>query len=708
MEKNTNNILYIVIGLLVVALVVAFFSWPKSEAQLPVDTNGYGDLNGSLSTQEEPKQYKGSEFVVLSKENLLQLLQQQTQATTNPYVSGLKSDRENMAGSQVMYESTDTAMDYSGTNVQVQGIDEGDVVKTNGEKIFIGKYNKLVVINDVTPPIDKQDIYDLEISKATDTYEYYTAPQENIKTLLLDNDLLYLVTTRYNVESRFEGSVLYPQMINIPTTVVTTYKIRDDSLEKLSAIEVSGEYYQSRQMDGYVYLITNTNSISYSNPKTVDDLILNPITETGNGATKETERTIIMPRDGSIEAQNLYTITTIKYNDSGNSVVDTLDILLDYSSTIYMSENNLYIAHKKMVFWGPWYFRGYYNNNLEVFKEIYKEVYPSSVQRDIETNLENPESLITVLNDYYNTLDADGKEALYKKLSEATEKYYQEQAKKRQKTSISKIELLDNGKLGDVTTGFVDGELLNQFSLDEDEQGYLRVAVTYMDEEYKNNSGIVILDPSLEQYSLLDGLAQDERIYSVRFMGDKVFLVTYRQVDPFFVIDLSDRKNPEVLGYLKIPGYSSYLHPISDTLILGVGQDTKQNEWGGVSTEGVKVSLFDVSDYSNPQEVASFKVDAENSYTPIQNDHKAFLYIQKNNLIVIPVNEYFSTRESEVNFYILEVTQDSIQKKAVLTHNQGYSDILRSLYIDEELYTISGNYIATYNFGTQETTKVSI
>lgn len=721
--KNKNSILYIIIGILLVGLFFVFLTNTNSN-KAPVVTTTTQDPNINTpttintKTQTQPVYFKGSDFLVLTKEDMLLLLQQGS--TSSSRNEGLKSlsvggAMTDAAPAPVVMESsydsaTGTFQDYSGTNVQVEGIDEGDIVKTNGDKIFIGKDHKLIVINNVNPPLN--DIYDLKISKEPKDnrhYLYYT-PEETIQTILLDQDLLYLVTTKYHIESKFDNSLLYPQRLSIPTTVVTTYKIKENALEELSKIEIDGLYYQSRLKNGYVYLITNNYSFYYANPILLDDVIINPIIETKAGKVSSTERTVVMPKDGTPENKNMYTVTTLKYSDSKDSVIDSLDLLLDYSSTIYMSENNLYIAHKENQYWG-WRLYGYYNNNIDVFKEIYKEVYPSSVKSQIEKNIDDPEKLLEILNDYYNSLDEDKKEDLYDDIQDATENYYQKKQKEREKTFINKIELKADGKLGDITTGFVQGNLLNQFSLDEDKDGYLRVAITYRNEDYKNENAIVILDSSLEMYSELDSLAEDESIYSVRFMGDKVYLVTFRQMDPFFVIDLSDRKHPEVLGFLKIPGYSNYLHPISDTLILGVGQDTKTNKWGGVSQAGVKVSLFDVSDYKDPKEVSTFVVDTDNSYTPIQNDHKAFLYIEKNNLVVIPVNEYYNTREPGMNFYVLELTENDIVEKEIINHKNSqswYSGILRSLYIGDELYTISDNQLVTYNFETEDKTKVSL
>ncbi|HOZ36129.1 MAG TPA: beta-propeller domain-containing protein [archaeon] len=720
--KNKNSILYIVIGILLVGVIAAFFIGANTNKQAPVTTGPNTNTpttnitTNNTTTQTQPASFKGSDFLVLTKENLLLLLQQGSTGSSGgreTKMLSVDSAVMNEAAAPTAMESSDSTVtngssDYSGTNVQVKGIDEGDIVKTNGEKIFIGKTHKLIVINNVNPPLD--DIYDLEISKEITNYQYYTNPEETIQTILLDEDLLYLVTTKYHTESKFDNSLLYPQRLSIPTTVVTTYEIKEDSLEELSKIEIDGIYYQSRLKEGYVYLITNNYNFYYNNPILLDDVIINPIIETKAGKVSSLDRTIIMPKDGTPENTNMYTVTTLKYSEASDSVIDSLDLLLDYSSTIYMSEDNLYIAHKENQYWG-WRWYGFYNNNMEVFKEIYKDVYPSSVENEIKENIDDSEKILEILNKYYETLDEKEKEELYNDIQEETEKYYQNKQREREKTYINKIELKSDGKFGDITTGSVQGNLLNQFSLDEDKDGYLRVAITYRNENYKNENGIVILDSSLKEYSTLDGLAEDESIYSVRFMGDKVFLVTFRQMDPFFVIDLSDRKNPGVLGYLKIPGYSSYLHPISDTLILGVGQNTKATQWGGVSQTGVKVSLFDVSDYEDPKEVATYVVDTDNSYTPIQNDHKAFLYIEKENLIVIPVTEYYNTRGPGMNFYVLELKDDDIVEKEIIKHggnNSWYSGILRSLYIGDELYTISDNQISTYNFDTEDKTKVSL
>lgn len=648
---------------------------------------------------------KDSSFIKISKTDLLNILKETNTGSNQVLYSGRS---EGIA--KVAMDSAQSApstmplsegVDYSGTNVQVSGVDEGDIVKTNGKKIFIGRQNELIVINNVSPPIT--DVTNVEISKNDELY----FNNETIQSILIDekNELLYLITQKYFTETKFDKTLLFPQRIDIPVTVVFTYDIKDTELKKLNQLEIDGYYYQSRFKDEILYIITNKNTFSFNNPTTIDDLVLRPIKEIKNNSIFYFESDLIMPKEPGAENKSIYSITTIKYDNTENSVLDSLDMLLDYSNTVYMSQNNLYVAYKKQMMI-PWFYYRFGNQqpNMDVFKEIYPKVYPKEIQAQIENNLNDNEKIIEILNSYFESLDSKTQEKLYQEIQIEVDKYYQSQRKEYEKTYINKIELRENGKLGDITTGEVFGNLLNQFSLDEDNDGYLRVAITYTGEDYKSLNGVVIFDSDLEKYSELLDLAKEERIHSVRFMGDKVYLVTFKQIDPFFVIDLKNKKSPEVLGYLKIPGYSNYLHPINDNLILGVGQDTKESEWGGVINSGVKISLFDVSNYSDPKEVATYKVFSENSYTPIQQDHKAFLYVNKENLIVIPVLDYYyTTGNNKTNFYLLEVNENEILEREIIVHenNIGYNNILRALYIDNELYTISDRLIKTYNFNTE-------
>ena len=208
-------------------------------------------------------------------------------------------------------------------------------------------------------------------------------------------------------------------------------------------------------------------------------------------------------------------------------------------------------------------------------------------------------------------------------------------------TGVHKIRL-DNGSIEGVADGTVPGWVLNQFSMDENE-GYFRIATTTgyswgVAASSKNN--VYVLDPEMKVVGRLEDLAPGEQIYSARFMGDRLYMVTFKKVDPLFVIDLSEPTAPRVLGKLKIPGYSNYLHPYDENHVIGLGKEAVDAEGGDFAWyQGVKLSLFDVTDVSNPIEVAKVEIGDRGTDSPALYDHKAFLFNREMNLLVIPVLE---------------------------------------------------------------------
>lgn len=257
-------------------------------------------------------------------------------------------------------------------------------------------------------------------------------------------------------------------------------------------------------------------------------------------------------------------------------------------------------------------------------------------------------------------------------------------------TSIYKIRV-SGLSMTPVAAGSVRGWLLNQFSLDEHEQN-LRVATTTSWEDREN--AVYVLDADLKPVGALTGLAPDESIYSVRFVDDTLYLVTFRVIDPLFVIDLSNPAKPTVIGELKIPGFSSYLHPVDENHILGIGSENSS----------VKITLFDVSDPANPLEQSTYLVPLP-SYTSASYDHKAVLFDLEKELLVVPVSVlYYYTNESsdpslKTGAYVFRVsTTDGISLRGVIVHDETGLPISvkRSLYIEDVLYTVS-NYVLKAN-----------
>ena len=295
-------------------------------------------------------------------------------------------------------------------------------------------------------------------------------------------------------------------------------------------------------------------------------------------------------------------------------------------------------------------------------------------------------------------------------------------------TTITKIGIEE----GDITfkaNGTVPGYVLNQFSMDESD-GYFRIATTSSDwRSGSSGNNVYVLDEDLEIVGELEDLAPGEEIYSARFMGSRCYLVTFRKVDPLFTIDLSDPENPTVLGKLKIPGYSDYLHPYDENTLIGIGKETVEAEEGDFAWyQGVKISLFDVSDVENPRELAKLEIGDRGTTSPALSDHHAFLFSKARNLLVIPIleatiNEDDYSGDIPDNFYgeytyqgayVFDISLDGITLRGQVTHltdddllKSGFYfdseyEVERSIYIDENLYTMSRGMIKINNLETLE------
>jgi hypothetical protein len=199
-------------------------------------------------------------------------------------------------------------------------------------------------------------------------------------------------------------------------------------------------------------------------------------------------------------------------------------------------------------------------------------------------------------------------------------------------TLIHEFALWDGTEASYVASGEVPGRLLNQFAMSEHD-GVLRVAATEDDWSAGSSMSSVhtLRADTMEPIASIGGLGAGEQIYAVRFLGTTAYVVTFRQVDPLYVLDLADPANPLLRGELKIPGYSAYLHPVGDGLLLGVGQDaTDQGQ-----RLGTQLSLFDVADPANPQRLATLPVGG---WSDAEWDHHAFLFWPEDGTIVIPVS----------------------------------------------------------------------
>ncbi len=247
-------------------------------------------------------------------------------------------------------------------------------------------------------------------------------------------------------------------------------------------------------------------------------------------------------------------------------------------------------------------------------------------------------------------------------------------------------------------SGTVKGTFLNQFSFDEYEEN-LRVATTYY--SYKHDidvSSVYVLNKNLQLIGALEDIANDEQVKSVRFMGEVGYIVTFRNTDPLFTLDLSNPTAPKVVGEVKLPGFSSYLHPISESLLVGLGYDGDEEN---IVSGSLKVSLFDVSDLKNPKEVDSFilkDVQSDALY-----DHKAFITYPQANLIGFPVVHYDNNHDV-LSYKLLKIENGEISNHLGYVHqtDKYYPNIFRGTYIGQKLYTVTNYSVCEFDINTAE------
>jgi len=504
--------------------------------------------------------------------------------------------------------------DYSTTNIQVEGVDEADIVKTDGEYIYIVSSNSIVIVK----------AFPAEEAEVSSRVEL----NGTLRELFINGDRLVVFEEEgfsvYNLYEKFNS-------YETPTVFVRVYDVSDRT-NPVSARNVSldGYYFNSRMIGDYVYVVVNKQAYCQ------DDEVALPKVYSDGGAV-EISATDIYYSDISDYCYVFTTIAAVNMqNDDEEPTFEPF--LLGATSTMYVSLNNIYITF--------------------------------------------PEN---------------------------------------EKTLVYRVHV-EGSEIGPVASGEIPGHVLNQFSMDE-HKGHFRIATTtgqvwrtWGESSSKNN--VYVLDMNLDIVGRLEDLAPGESIYSARFMGDRCYLVTFRKIDPLFVIDLEDPGNPRVLGRLEITGYSDYLHPYDESHIIGIGKETVAAEEGDFAWyQGVKISLFDVSDVEDPKEIDKYAIGDRGTDSPILTDHKALLFDKSKNLLVIPVLVADIDEEKYLGeippftygdyvwqgAYVFDISLDKgLVLKGRITHLEDDDDLMksgyyfsspysvkRSLYIDNVLYTIS-------------------
>lgn len=486
---------------------------------------------------------------------------------------------------------------YSETNVRQEGIDEADIVKTDGRYLYVLEDDfQQISIVDTKNGLKKAGVVKAE--KNFRIQEFYLIGKEK--------KLVYVGTSyeqgedpvRVEPEAGEEEDVLdlgYNMLYGRESVKAVTCDIKDPKKPKeLGNVSQSGSYTSSRMSEGYLYLFSNyavEDKIVEGNPRTFIPMA---------GGKLIREKDIALP---PFDTAWMYeVVTAIDLNDP-SEVSDSKAIFTD-GGELYVSNENIYYYETR---WGE------------------------------------------------NGADT---------------------------TSIRKIGY-KNGKLSKAVKGKIKGYINDSFSIDE-YKGNVRIVATVGD-----MNSVYVLNEKLKTVGSIKGLAKDERVYSARFMGDVGYFVTYRETDPLFTVDLSDPKKPKIIGKLKIPGFSDYLHFYGGNMLLGIGMNVDADTQ---VTDGVKLSMFDLTDKTDVKETN--KLILKNVYsTDVSYDYKAALVEPEKNMIGFSAN----TEGGERYFLFSYDEKEGFQCKLSEQINGNYNNAARGVYIGEILYVVRGNVIEGYS-----------
>ena len=514
-------------------------------------------------------------------------------------------------------------VDYSGTNVQELGIDEPDILKTDGHRILVIKDDRLHLV-DVTGPT--------AVLTGTLRLEGHWS-----RDLLLAGDRAFLIADTYLDEGHsiepFDddggepaGNGPSPALARLSppgtwsslTSVIEVDLSDSTNLRVANVLTVQGRHVSSRVVGGSarIVVVTAPSELPF----------VYPVSPTGEERAERFNREVVaetvlsdwMPdfvleSDGETLAEGplnactdvsrpaefagfaALTVLTVPLNRPLSAPATTA--VLAEGSTVYAGHENLYVTTNAWI--------------------------------DPEEMVD--ESRVTWWNERWDT-------------------------------AIHQFDVTDPDDATYLASGVVPGHLLNQFSLSEHE-GHLRVATTTggpwrFDEDAQSMVTVLARnDATLNVVGQVGDMGRGERIFAVRYVGDVAYVVTFRQTDPFYTVDLSDPTDPRVRGELKITGYSGYLHPIAPDRVLGIGQEATAEG----RTIGTKVTLFDVSDLDDPRDLATWSM--EGGQSGVEWDHRAFLAWQ--DLAVLPFNDWSSDQNGAV---VLKVGDDSLAEVGRIDH----------------------------------------
>lgn len=502
---------------------------------------------------------------------------------------------------ELITDSASAEKKYSKTNLQTEGVDESDIIKTDGCYIYTVTGNRVIITN----------IRDGALEKAGEIRLALESTSDKVLEMYVDGDILNLIVQKEtagleqdNEKSRAED--VYYLSSNIETEI-RTYDISDRRQPKLSGtMAQDGYYHTSRKIGNIIYLFTDETM--------------------GYPSLARQEAVLEENVGGWIPLVN------------GKAVA---------ADCIYLSE------------------------------ECSQGLIISAV------NVNTPDKVVD------NTVILNGYVEIYVS-TKAAYLYQEDYSNGKSTTRIAKFSL-ENGKINAVGAASVSGEVRDTFAIN-DYQGKLRVLTT--DSNFiggESTNQLYLFDEKLKATGKLEDIAPGEEIYSARYLGDKAYFVTYRNMDPLFAVDLSDDTNPKILGELKITGFSEYLHFWGEDKLVGIGYETDPDTG---AQEGLKITMFDISDPADLKEIKTL-VLKNVDYSQALYNYKSVLVDADENLLGFTTEDYGSNRLD----YLLFSWEDGKFVNLLTEKLDGNfsSDNYRGIYVDNIFYVAGTQGIRSFD-----------
>lgn len=543
-------------------------------------------------------------------------------------------------------QAPSSATDVSNTNLQVAGVDESELIKTDGTYLYF--YNS----KDHFIYIAKAFLAtELSVVKKIKIPESFTDPK-----LFLSGGKLVVLSTKYN---SFNYGFRY--WFNRQTkTVAVVYDVSDvNNLRIDRYYETDGNIVESRMIGKYLYLLSNSSfsfpyDLYYGTAKAGETPSLdeNKFNADFIGSTIKPQKAEL--RRTNVENEKNFTQKgkLLPYNLSrkDNTTCADIEYVLPDQETLKQFDFTPSLVTLSII------------DTEDATKETKTKVLFGDVAQ-IHMSLSNL-YITSHLATGYDFKCAPGMFCIMPY-------YYQ-----GQNTLIHKLSVKDD-TTSYVASIIVPGSPINQYSMDEEATtGNFRIVTSH---SYPSQSSeLFVLDPKLQVLGKLSDIGKGENFQSSRFIGNRLYLVTFKQIDPLMTIDLNDAKNPKILGELKIPGYSTYLHPYDATHLIGVGYETKTNQFGGTQNGGVKVDLYDVADVANPKQLSTLTLGDQGSSSDVLQNPRLFIWYPKKNLLFMPATLMTNANDSTQPYrnkdawqgtVALSITTGSgVQEKARITH----------------------------------------